>query len=297
MGVPATPPHPGSKVLLPRPRSRLRVVHTAISTAPLLHSIDWSGSVRRGERPEPIALEIGARGLTQRHLTRCIQCPPYLARLFSSLRLDGPTTRRPHGSDGNWEAAPELKDPRHSRLEIMTRFPCRHFYALMFGSVRGYLPRHGQFNDWDGIAHCRSLGPHCNLHIKDFPHRLPHCHGFPWWMSPAGFCGCSMLVSLRDSLPPHGRCRSAVRNRPPPLGFIYGYAEKIARPSIVLSISTPIRNGLKSLLFCMAGTGFCPVTNARLAREAGAACFALYNRRDPRPRSRARVRITRCTMR
>lgn len=167
----------------------------------------------------PVRLEIGARGLTEAHLTRFIQIAQFLRASLLRFVIDGP-----HYEPSPAEVvrllrafAPRLEQAQLPLgIENHDRFPARELRRMIetVGSewIGICLDTANSLGAGEGLDHVLAqLGPHTlNLHIKDFSiARLPHAMGFLIEGRPAGG-GMLDVAKLRDTLRRQSRCRSAV---------------------------------------------------------------------------------------
>lgn len=166
---------------------------------------------------ENIELEIGARGLTPRHLSTYIELAHELHSPILRFVIDG----------ANFHPSPDevvgiiknaLPDLGHTTLGIENhdRFPARVLRQIMeeIGSKRVgiCLDTANSLGAGEGISEVvRELAPHTvNLHIKDFGiTRVPYLMGFQIEGRVAGR-GMLNISEFLQSLQPFGRCQSAV---------------------------------------------------------------------------------------
>ena len=171
------------------------------------------------ESGAPVELEIGARGLTERHLARYIELARFLRVRLIRFVIDGPGYEPPAEDVTALLRAslPLLEgDDLILGLENHDRFPARLLREIVerTGSSRVgiCLDTVNSLGAGEGLAEVlRELAPlTVNLHVKDFAiRRLPHAMGFTVEGRPAGH-GMLDVAALRDTLAPHGRCRTAI---------------------------------------------------------------------------------------
>lgn len=167
----------------------------------------------------PVALEIGARGLTGTHLAHYLELAAFLGADLLRFVIDGP------GYEPAAEDVVALLRAFIPRLEAggvtlglenHDRFPARVLRGIV---ERTDSPRVGICLDTanslgagEGLGEVlRELAPiTVNLHVKDFViRRVPHAMGFVVEGRPAGR-GMLEVAALRDAIAPHGRCRTAI---------------------------------------------------------------------------------------
>jgi sugar phosphate isomerase/epimerase len=186
-----------------------------------LHTFDAARLARldAAARAGGIAIETGARGLTEAHLRDHVAVAQRLGAPLLRFVIDGP---------GHEPGIDEVVALLRAALPLLAgaglvlglenhdRFPARTLRTLVerVGSARVgiCLDTANSLGAGEGLEHVLDeLAPHTvNLHVKDFAiTRVPYAMGFTVEGRPAGH-GRLEVPALLGRLGAHGRCRSAV---------------------------------------------------------------------------------------
>lgn len=174
-------------------------------------------NLKERSQRENIRLEIGARGLTPKHLRTYIELSRELNSPILRFVLDG-ANYHPSPDEVTQIIKDALPQLTHTTLGIENhdRFPARVLRQMMeeINSERVgiCLDTANSLGAGEGIREVvRELAPHTvNLHIKDFDiTRVPYLMGFQVEGRAAGQ-GMLGLADILQLLQPFSRCRSAV---------------------------------------------------------------------------------------
>lgn len=170
-------------------------------------------------RAAGVAVELGARGLTDAHLERylelCRQCGAGLLRFVADAPSYEPSAGHLTGLIRNAEPALAAAGVVLA-LENHDRFPAAKLRRIIEGAGAAHagicLDTANSFGAGEGLAVvCDVLGPLVvNLHVKDVTiHRLPHQMGFTIEGCPLGE-GLLPIADTIDRVRRFGQCRTVI---------------------------------------------------------------------------------------
>lgn len=176
-------------------------------------------ALRQRAEQEKIAIEVGARGLTDRHLERYIGLTQRLNSRLLRFVIDEPNYEPPAEDTMSLlrNVVPVLEKTNITLgLENHDRLPARGLARIVerVGSLNVgiCLDSVNSMGAGEGLAEVvQTLAPYTvNLHLKDFGiRRLPHQMGFQIDGRPAGK-GMLNIPWLVAQVAYHGRCRTAI---------------------------------------------------------------------------------------